>query len=70
MYSVPETTLRDRIKGRVDADAEFGHDTIFTMDEETNLYDNVTYMAEIGFGYTQKTVQYMGTDFTESLGKQ
>ncbi|XP_052268555.1 uncharacterized protein LOC127869937 [Dreissena polymorpha] len=69
MFAVPETTLRDRIKGRVDVEAKVGHETIFTIEEEKKLYDHVTYMAEIGFGYTKKSVQYMGRDYAESLGK-
>jgi len=69
MYSVPETTLRDRIKGRVHKEAKVGHETIFTMDEEQKLYNHITYMADIGFGYSKKSVQYMGKDFAESLGK-
>ena len=68
MYSVPETTLRDRIKGRVHKEAKVGHETIFTMDEEQKLYNHITYMADIGFGYSKKSVQYMGKDFAESLG--
>ncbi|KAH3804650.1 hypothetical protein DPMN_132940 [Dreissena polymorpha] len=68
MNAVPETTLRDRIKGRVDVEAKVGHETIFTIEEEKKLYDHVTYMVEIGFGYTKKSVQYMGRDYW-SLGK-
>ncbi|KAH3872447.1 hypothetical protein DPMN_035663 [Dreissena polymorpha] len=66
MYSVLETNLMDRIKGRVDADATVGNETIFTMDEEKKLYDHVTCMAEIGFGYKNYLVQYIGRVFGKS----
>ncbi|KAH3721581.1 hypothetical protein DPMN_064510 [Dreissena polymorpha] len=69
MYSVPETTLKNRVKGRVDKEAKVRHETIFTIDEEKKLYNHITYMAEIGFGYSKKSVHYMGKDFAESLGK-
>ncbi|KAH3826364.1 hypothetical protein DPMN_128266 [Dreissena polymorpha] len=45
-----QTTLMDIIKGRVYVEAKVGHETIFTIEEEKKLYDQVTYMAEIGFG--------------------
>lgn len=53
VYSVPPTTLRDRISGRVATDARVGHETIFTSEEEDKLYQHITYMADIGFGYNK-----------------
>ena len=69
VYSVPPTTLRDRISGRVTTDARVGHETIFTSEEEDKLYQHITYMADIGFGYNKTTIQYMAKDFADSLGK-
>ena len=68
MYSVPPTTLRDRISGRVTTDTRMGHETIFTAKED-KLYKHITYMAEIGFGYNKTAIQYMAKDFADSLGK-
>ena len=69
VYSVPPTTLRDRISGRVATDARVGHETIFTSEEEDKLYQHITYMADIGFGYNKTAIQYMAKDFADSLGK-
>jgi hypothetical protein len=70
LYNVPPTTLRDRISGRVDADAKVRHETILTHEEEQKLYDHITYMANIGFGYSKTSVQYMTKDFADILGKK
>lgn len=69
MYSVPPTTLRDRVSGRVAVDAKVGHETIFTVEEEQKLYNHITYMAKIGFGYSKTSIQYMAKDYADSLGK-
>ncbi|XP_060575299.1 uncharacterized protein LOC132732808 [Ruditapes philippinarum] len=69
MYSVPPTTLRDRISGRVKATARVGHETIFTQEEEQKLYNHITYMAEIGYGYNKMSLQYLAKDYADSLGK-
>ncbi|XP_060606285.1 uncharacterized protein LOC132758607 [Ruditapes philippinarum] len=69
MYSVPPTTLWDRISGRVKATARVGHETIFTQEEEQKLYNHITYMAEIGYGYNKMSLQYLAKDYADSLGK-
>ena len=45
MCSVPEQTLRDRVKGKVPLDAKPGKKTLFTHAEESDLVDHVKYMA-------------------------
>ena len=47
VYSVPPTTLRNRISWRVASDARVGHETIFTSEEEDKLYEHIIYMAQI-----------------------
>ena len=69
LYSVPPTTLKDRISGRVSVDAKVGHETIFTLDEEQKLFYHITYMAEIGYGYNKTAIQYVAKDYADSLGK-
>ena len=68
VYSVPPTTIRDRISGRVASDARVGHETTFATEEEEKVYKNITYMAEIGFGY-KTAIQYVAKDFANSLQK-
>ena len=67
-YSVPVTTLRDRILGNVDIGAKIGFDTIFEHEEE-KLVGHIKYMAGIGYGYNKSGIQYMAKDYAVSLGK-
>ena len=69
LYSVPESTLRDRTRCNVGLDAKPGPDRIFTVDEEKQFVEHVKYMADIGYGYTKSTIQYMASDFARSIGK-
>ena len=68
-YCVPETTLRDRARGRVEVDATIGFDKLFSKDEEQKLVDHITYMADIGYGYNKANIQHMAKDYADSLGK-
>ena len=68
-YSVPEQTLRDKIKGYIGPDAKIGFETLFSKDEEAKLVSHVTYMAEVGYGYNASRIKYMAKDYAESLGK-
>ena len=68
-YCVPETTLRDRVRGRVEVGATIGFDKLFSKDEEQKLVDHITYMAHIGYGYNKANIQHMAKDYADSLGK-
>ena len=68
-FSVPESTLRDRTLGLVDLNVTIGFDSIFNKEEEQKLVNHITYMAQIGYGYSKSSIQYMAKDYAESLGK-
>ena len=68
-YSVPESTLRDRTRGLVDLDVKIGFDRIFSAEEKEKLVGQVSYMAEIGYGYGVSGIRYMAKNYAESLGK-
>ena len=68
-YSVPESTLRDRTRGLVDLDVKIGFDRIFSAKEKEKLVGEVSYMAEIGYGYGVSGIRYMAKNYAESLGK-
>ena len=70
MYNIPESTLRDRTRCKVELDARSGPERIFSVEEETQLVEHVKYMADIGYGYTKSKIQYMAADFARSIGKQ
>ena len=65
-YCVPETTLRNRARGRVET---IGFDKLFSKDEEQKLVDHITYMADIGYGHNKANIQHMAKDYADSLGK-
>jgi hypothetical protein len=48
-YGVPETTLRDRVSGRVDIDCcNMGKSPIMSLDEENKLVKHLLEVAKIG----------------------
>ena len=68
-FSVPVSTLRDRIRGNIAVDARNGTGTLLSEEEERQLVEHITYMAGIGYGYSKSTVQYMAKDYAVSQGK-
>lgn len=69
VYSVPESTLRDRTMHLVDLECKGGPERIFTFEEEKNLVDHIMYMANIGYGYSVIDIRCMAADYGRSLGK-
>lgn len=69
IYSVPESTLRDRTREKIPLDAHVGYSTIFTANEEKALVDHIKYMGDIGYGYNKVAIQSLATDYAVSLGK-
>ena len=65
MYSVPKSTLPGRTRCNVGLDAKSGPDKIFTVEEEKQLVEHVTYTA---YGYMKSNIQYMAADFGRSVG--
>jgi hypothetical protein len=64
-YGVPETTLRDRVSGRVDIDCcNMGKSPILSLDEENKLMKHLLEVANIGYGYNRKE-----SDYTVTLGQ-
>ena len=56
---VPETTLRDRIKGRVDPAALVAQKPVLTTEEEAKLEQYLINCCEIGVGKTKQQVKEM-----------
>lgn len=61
IYSVPESTLRDRTREKIPLDAHVGYSTIFTANEEKALVDHIKYMGV--------RIQSLARDYAVSLGK-
>ena len=60
-YNVPESTLRDKTRGNILVDATIGFDTIFNTSEERKLANHITYTADIGYGYSKSSIQYIAS---------
>jgi hypothetical protein len=70
-YGVPETTLRDRVSGRVDIDCcNMGKSPILSLDEENKLVKHLLEVAKIGYGYNRKEIVDIASDYTVTLGKR
>ena len=69
-FSVPEQTLRDRVKEKVLLDAKLGYEHIFDFKEEQALVQHLVYMASIGYGYTKMSIQRMAKEYAISLNKK
>ena len=55
-FSIPETTLRDRISGRVGASAVMGSLPLFSTADEECLVKHIVQMASFGYGLTRAQV--------------
>lgn len=69
MFQVPESTLRDRIRGNVEPMAKVGKEPLFNEREEKDFVDHLIYMANIGYGYTKSNIQTMAKEYALSLKK-
>ncbi len=56
-FNVPESTLRDRVHGRVSLECSRpGPPTFFTFEEEKKMVDHILFMSKIGYPYTRNQV--------------
>ena len=56
MYSVPPTTLKDRISGRVKHGSRPGPPPYLTPTEENELVDFLVQCSKIGYGKTRREI--------------
>lgn len=71
LYGVPAQTLRDRVKGRVDLDAEQGGPgPLLTRQEEKNLIDFLMNLFNLGYGFTRLDLAGVTTEYAVYLGKR
>jgi DDE superfamily endonuclease/helix-turn-helix, Psq domain len=71
LFSVPRTTLRDRLSGRVHPDTvTTGKPPLFSMFEEARLVSHIKTMAGYGYGYTRQECVNLAMDLAVQLGKR
>lgn len=69
MFAVPITTLKDRVKGRVDIDTlRSGLHTLFTLEQEAFLASHLQTMAEVGYGYSRQETINLASDYAVHVG--
>jgi hypothetical protein len=68
-YGVPITTLKDRVKGRVNVDTvKSGSFPYFTQEQEALLSQHINTMAELGYGYSRMETINLASDYAIHLG--
>lgn len=68
-YNVPITTLKDRVRGKVDIDTtRSGPRTVFTQTQEAYLARHLIVMGEVGFGYSRQETLNLASDYAFHLG--
>ncbi len=71
LFGVPITTLKDRVCGRVPLHSvKSGPEPLFSMEEEHDLVQQISYTGSLGYGYTKAQVVELATDFALHLGKK
>ena len=70
-FNVPETTLRQRAKGRVNPETtNSGPAPLLSQEEEAVFVDHLKSMAGVGYGYTRSEVVNMASEYAVSLHKR
>ncbi|KAH3850583.1 hypothetical protein DPMN_093005 [Dreissena polymorpha] len=71
MYGVPEKTLRDIIKGKINPEGvTTGREPVLSMLEEAQIVEHLKIMAQYGYGYTKQETVDIATDFAIQLCKR
>lgn len=71
VFKVPDTTLRDRVLGKVDAEtAVFGKAPVLDCYEEASLVAHFKTMASYGYGYSRQECVDIASDYATQLGKR
>lgn len=68
-YDVPITTLKDRVRGRVDVETvKSGTPPLFTQEQESTLATYLRTMGEIGYGYSRQETINLASDYAFHFG--
>ncbi|WAR06809.1 hypothetical protein MAR_016767 [Mya arenaria] len=71
MCGVPESTLRDRVKGKVkQVWVKSGPPPVLAMEEEGRLVEYLHLMCSFGYSYSRTDIINMASDFAIILGKR
>ncbi|XP_052223865.1 uncharacterized protein LOC127839515 [Dreissena polymorpha] len=70
-FGVPTTSLRQRVRGRVDPEViSSGPSPVLSQEEEAMFVDHLKFMASVGYGYTRMEVVNMASEYAVCLHKR
>ena len=70
-YGVPQTTLRDRVLGRIDPETtSSGPQALLSQHEETVFVEHIKTMSQLGYGYSRSEVINQASSYAVFLGKR
>ena len=69
IFSIPVNTLKDRVRGKTGIDTvKSGPPPTFSTEHEALLYQHLSTMSEIGYGYSRHDTINLATDYATHLG--
>ena len=70
-YGVPQTTLRDRVHGRIDPEMTTpGPQALLSQHEEAVFVEHIKSMSQLGYGYSRSEVINQASSYAVFLGKR
>lgn len=70
-YGVPQTTLRQRVLGRINPDTtSSGPSPVLSQEEEAIFVEHLKCMAQLGYGYTASELVSMASNYAVYLQKR
>lgn len=70
-YGVPQTTLRDRVLGRIDPETtSSGPQALFSQHEEAVFVEHIKSMAKLGYGYSRGELIDQASNYAVFVGKR
>ena len=70
-FGVPQTSLRDRVLGKVDPETvTMGKAPLFSNLEEANIDEHIKKMANYGYGYSRHELAGIAHDYAMQVGKR
>ena len=70
-YGVPQTTLRDRVLGRIDPEITSSEpQALLSQHEEAVFVEHIKSMSQLGYGYSRSEVINQVSSYAVFLGKR
>lgn len=67
-FSIPRSTLRDRLKSNESFEPLLGRKPVFNLDQEKQIADHIVSLAKMFYGVTMSELQRLAFDLTKKNG--